>query len=129
LKRIAITENHLFSKAYSKGKKFWTPTVAVYVLNDYHAARLKKENPEKKFINRIGLTVTKKTGGAVERNRCKRVLREALRSVEINYGLRAGFLIVLVAQNATVKAKAPVVAADLLNAFSRLGMLMPRKSG
>ena len=128
MKRIAITENHLYSKAYAKGKKFVTPTVVVYVLTDYRAARLKKENPEKKYINRIGLTVTKKNGGAVERNRCKRVMREALRSVETEYGLRAGFLIVLVAREATAKTKTAVVASDMTNAFSRLGMLMPRRN-
>ena len=113
---------------YAKGKKFVTPTVVVYVLTDYRASRLKKENPEKKYINRIGLTVTKKNGGAVERNRCKRVMREALRSVETEYGLRTGFLIVLVARDATVKTKTAAVASDMAMAFSRLGMLMPRRN-
>jgi ribonuclease P protein component, eubacterial len=125
LKRISITENHLYSKVYAKGKKFVTPTVVVYVLIDYRAARFRKANPEKKFLNRIGLTVTKKNGGAIVRNRCKRVLRAALQSVELQYGLRTGFLIVLVARDATAVSKSPAVAEDLVRAFSKLGMLLP----
>lgn len=125
MKRISITENHLYSKVYAKGKKFVTPTVVVYVLIDYRAARFRKANPEKKFLNRIGLTVTKKNGGAIVRNRCKRVLRAALQSVELQYGLRTGFLIVLVARDATAVSKSPAVAEDLVRAFSKLGMLLP----
>lgn len=127
MKRISITENHLYSKVYARGKKFVTPTVVVYVLVDYRAARFRKQNPEKKFINRIGLTVTKKNGGAVVRNRCKRVLREALRSVESKYELRTGNLIVLVARDATATAKSHEIERDLTRAFSRLGMLMEAK--
>lgn len=125
MKRIAITENHLYSKVYAKGKKFVTPTVVVYMLVDYRAARFKKQNPEKKFINRIGLTVTKKNGGAVVRNRCKRVMREALRSIEAQYRLRTGFLVVLVARDATAVSKTSVVTSDMTKAFSRLDMLLP----
>ncbi|MGI6203164.1 MAG: ribonuclease P protein component [Eubacteriales bacterium] len=123
MKHISINENHLYSKVYARGKKFVTPTVVVYVLTDYRAARFRKQNPEKKFINRIGLTVTKRNGGAVVRNRCKRVLREALRGVESKYELRGGYLIVLVARDATAYAKSHEVERDLTRAFSRLGML------
>ena len=57
------------------------------------------------------------------RNRCKRVLREALRGVESKYELRGGYLIVLVARDATAYAKSHEVERDLTRAFSRLGML------
>jgi len=127
LKHISINENHLYSKVYAKGKKFVTPTVVVYVLTDYCAARFREQNPEKKFINRIGLTVTKRNGGAVVRNRCKRVLREALRSVEAKYELRGGNLIVLVARDATAYAKSHEVEKDLARAFMKLGMLSGTK--
>ena len=65
MKFKAICENHLFSKAYAKGKRFVTPSLAVYLLPDYAADRLQKEHPLKIRVNRIGLTVSKKIGGAV----------------------------------------------------------------
>ena len=40
MKFIAICENHLYSKAYSKGKRAVTSALAVYVLPDYKAKAL-----------------------------------------------------------------------------------------
>ena len=77
MKFRAIKENHLYQKAYHNGRKCQTGTVVVYVLRDRHAKRLQNENPQKTFVNRIGLTVTKRQGGAVVRNRIKRRLRAA----------------------------------------------------
>ena len=82
MKHIAIGENHLYSKAYSKGAKFVGKGVVVYVLKDLKAKLLKKAHPNKEMVNRIGLTVSKKMGHAVVRSRVKRILREGLRQVE-----------------------------------------------
>ena len=80
MKFNAITENHLYSKAYSKGKRFVTSSLAVYILPDYAAKKLAKAHPEKKVVNRIGLTTSTKLGGAVVRSRCRRIMREAFQT-------------------------------------------------
>lgn len=123
MKLYAISENHLFSKAYSRGKKCNAGHVSVYVLRDYHAGRLKKENPLKLTINRIGITATKKIGGAVVRNRVKRIIREAYRSVEKTHAVKKGFLIVIVARDSAKTQKTQNIISDLLYAFGRLDML------
>ena len=64
MKHIAISENHLYSKAYAKGDKFVARHLIVYILKDFKATRLMRANPEKEYINRIGLTVSKKIGKA-----------------------------------------------------------------
>ena len=74
MKLPAITENHLYSKAYARGKKFVGRFVVVYVLVDYAASKLQKANPTKEKINRVGITVTKKLGTAVVRSRAKRII-------------------------------------------------------
>ena len=124
MKNIAIKENHLYLKAYRQGKRFVGKTVAVYVLRDYAAARLKKEHPQKLFVNRLGLTVSKKIGGAVERNRAKRVIRAAYDTQRD--GLKTGFLIVISAREAINDAKSTDVARELESAFSKLEMKKDR---
>ena len=124
MKNIAITENHLYNKAYRQGKRFVGKYTAVYVLRDFAAARLKKENPQKVFVNRLGLTVSKKIGGAVERNRAKRVIRAAYD--EVRDGLKTGFLIVITAREAINDAKSTDVSRELEFAFSKLAMQKDR---
>ncbi len=122
MKFKAICENHLFSKAYSKGKRAVTSALAVYVLPDYQAKRLAKAHPQKTVVNRIGLTTSKALGSAVVRSRTRRVLREGLRQLEKERQLKRGYLIVIAARHAATKAKSTEIASHLNEAFTKLGM-------
>lgn len=122
MKLNALRENHLFSKAYSKGKRAVTSSLAVYVLPDYAAKRLANSHPEKKILNRIGLTTSTKLGGAVVRSRCRRIMREGLRTVEKEKELKKGFLIVIAARSAAVEKKSSDIKRELNIAFTKLGM-------
>ena len=123
MKFKAICENHLYAKAYAKGQKQVMTTVVVYVLRDYKAGLLQKQHPQKKRINRIGLTVTKKLGSAVQRNRVNRILREGYRALEKKTPVKKGYLIVLAARHAALRAKSTQIEQDLSKAFSAMGML------
>ena len=61
---VALKKNRIFRNLYG-GKRKVTPEFVLYY----------KKN--KLTFNRLGITVSKKIGHAVERNRAKRVLREA----------------------------------------------------
>ena len=122
MKFRAICENHLYQKAYSKGKRAVTSALAVYVLPDYMARRLANSHPQKKVVNRIGLTATKALGGAVVRSRARRILREGLRAIEKEKELKCGFLIVIAARRASVTMKSTEIKEHLDEAFTRLGM-------
>ena len=122
MKYNAICENHLYSKAYSKGKRAVTSALAVYVLPDYAAKRLAKAHPQKTVTNRIGLTTSTKLGGAVVRSRCRRILREGLYAIEKKKPLKRGFLIVIAARSAAVGLKSTDVEKQLDVAFTKLNM-------
>ena len=120
MKNIAIKENHLYNKAYKRGKSFVGKSIAVYVLKDYAAERLAKANPEKKQVNRLGLSVSKKLGGAVVRNRVKRIIRAAYDAQKAE--LKTGFLIVIGARGAATKKKSTDIERELVAAFHFLDM-------
>ena len=121
MKNIAIREHHLYNKAFQKGKRQVGKYVAVYVLRDLAAKRIMNANPEKKYVNRLGLSVSKKLGGAVQRNRAKRVVRAAYDTLKDE--LYTGNLIVISPRNAVLDAKSTQVAEEMRAAFSQLGLL------
>ena len=122
MKFKAICENHLYSKAYTRGKRAVTSALAVYVLPDYQAKRLAKAHPQKRIMNRYGLTTSTKLGGAVIRSRCRRIMREALRAIEGERELKTGFLVVIAARTAAVSLKSTDIKEQLDIALTKLGM-------
>jgi ribonuclease P protein component len=118
-----ISENHLYKKAYDHGKKYVCQHIVVYVLTDYHASRLQRENPLKQKINRIGLAVSKKTGGAVIRSRIRRILRAAYTRLEKECNVRKGYLVVIVARSSAASVKSTDIYENLYEAMSNINMI------
>jgi ribonuclease P protein component len=85
-----------FRRVYDEGQRFHTPFFSAFIL--------KTNTGERRF----GITVTKKIGGAVVRNRCKRRLRDVLRRycsiVKIEDLNSLGFDLVLNAKSALLDA-------------------------
>ena len=81
---VTIKRNHEFQRLYHKGKSAATPYLALYCRKN------------RRMENRLGLTVGKKVGGAVTRNRVRRRVREIYRLHEGQ--LRPGYDIVVVAR-------------------------------
>lgn len=89
-----LKHNHLFKRLYHKGNSQVTPFLAVYIL--------KNQNKSAQEMNLLGITVGTKLGGAVQRNRVRRKIREIYRLHEEQ--LKPGYLIVIVARNRCVNA-------------------------
>ncbi len=111
----SLKQNHLFSKAYKKGKKSVHKSVCVYCMRNY------RENG-----TYLGITVSTKQGGAVERNRAKRVIRAAYRNLsrEKNPFLK-DYILVIVARSGCYDGtfSSDDVKRDLRSAFDRLGIM------
>ncbi len=108
---VPLTQNHLFSRAYSRGKCETTKLVAVYLLKNY-----KKTPDGAPPRTTLGITVNRKLGKACKRNRVKRIIREAYRE---NYRfIKDGYIIVIAARSA---AFAPHVGTkDISDSLHRI---------
>ena len=95
-------------KFFRRGKSYVHPHVVLYVAKNRTGAP------------RIGLTATKKVGHAVQRNRARRIMREALREhLSPNCG---GYDIILVARARTPQLKSTELSKTLGKLFARAGL-------
>lgn len=86
-----------------------------------HRLMLMSIAPNSLEHNRYGFVVSKKLGTAVVRNRVKRVMREAVRSLHPH--LRAGHDVVIVARSAVVGQPYTVVLRTVQQLFVQAGVL------
>ena len=127
MKYTTLKEHHLYQKTFQRGARFSGRYLSVFVLRDFAAKRLMKENPEKKYYNRFGVSVTKKVGGAVQRSRAKRILRAGYRAIEPE--LKTGFLIVVSPREGILSIKSTDVERELRRGFGKLNMIAQRSEG
>ncbi len=106
---VSLKKNYEFRRLYDKGAKAAMPRLVLYC---------RKSRGGK---NRLGLTVGKKTGKAVVRNRVRRRLREIYRLNEQR--LVKGVDIVIVARTAAVSATFRELEEDFLKAANKLGLI------
>ena len=99
MKFKSINKNNQFIRAYKKGQSFIYPSLVVYVMKQRYGGL------------RIGITSSKKIGGAVKRNRSRRVVREAVRSLGLDRNLN--YDLIFVCRGKTAREK-PARLADLI---------------
>lgn len=111
-KIITLNKNREFSRIYSRGMSYVSPVLVVYILKN-------RENTA-----RMGITTSKKIGNAVQRNRARRVMREAYRALLPR--IRPGFDIVLVARKKTWSIKMGEVLKILSKNLSQARVLVTK---
>lgn len=102
----------------AKGERFHSRAFSLQA-----APRDKVEGPA-----RFGFTVTRKAGGAVERNRMRRRLREALRRAA-PLEARPGFDYVIVARRSSLDAGFDQLVSELARALRLIGARKARPGG
>ena len=86
-----LKTNSDFRRAYGRGKSYTNPALVMYVRKNRAGSC------------RIGITASKKIGNAVQRNRARRVIREAFR--QVNLPLKGNYDVIFVARTKTVYKK------------------------
>ena len=103
-----IRRNSEFSRCYARGKSYVHPQLVLYVY------KTKSKN------TRVGLTATKKIGGAVQRNRARRVMRAAI-AEHLDYNI-GGYDLVFVARAQTTKIKSTQLSKTVAKLLEKAGL-------
>lgn len=104
-----LKTNSDFRRAYMRGKSYTNPALVTYVIKN------------RAGICRVGITASKKIGNAVERNRARRVIREAFRT--INEPICGNYDIVFVARTRTVYKKSTEIRQVMISSLKQAGLI------
>lgn len=108
----ALKLNHIFRRLYST-QGYANSCLVLYARRNHLSA------------NRVGITVSKKLGGAVVRNRVRRRIREVYRLHESQFG--AGWDIVVVARSRAISVSFEKLTDSYLSLAQKAGLLLPEQ--
>ena len=101
-----------FQNAYQNGNKYWNRYFVIYVLNtDFKALRL-------------GITVSKKAGKSVQRNRIKRLIRESFR--QLRPKIKIGYDVVVVGRTSASRLTCQEAENALVHLFQKAAIFNHR---
>lgn len=110
-KIVAINENRDFKRIYAKGKSAISPILVTYVY----------KNRGKKL--RVGITASKKTGNAVQRNRSRRIIRAALQALLPQIDKNRNVDLIFVSRGKTPYVKSTAIQKTMLMHLKEAGLL------
>ncbi|MBE7024551.1 MAG: ribonuclease P protein component [Ruminococcaceae bacterium] len=108
-KTVSIRQNHEFRSLYYKGGSKASGLLVVYFKKNRYGQ------------SRLGITVSKKVGNAVTRNRVRRLIKENYRLMEPE--IRDGYDVVIVARTRMAEADFHSSGASLRMLFGKCGLL------
>ena len=110
-KRERLRHGHEFRTVYERGRKTLGKLAVLYVL----------EEPGQPYVN-VGVVTSRAIGGAVQRNRARRLLREAYRVNK--HKLKDNLRMIIAARTAIRDKRLREVEAELLRLFDAAGILV-----
>ena len=113
-KIIKLKENYAFRRAYKKGKSFVSPFFVIYIVKNRRGGI------------HLGITAGKKIGGAVKRNRAKRVITAAFR--ECLPEIHEGYDFVIVARTRILDIKSTAAANSMKKLLNAAGVMKSMKA-
>ena len=107
----SLKKNRDFQVVYKNGRSYANKYLVMYIM----------ENDQNK--NRLGISVSKKVGNSVKRNRARRLMKESYRHLEENLPQHVHYDFVIIARNTISGKKCAEVEKSLLSAMKRAGVI------
>jgi len=108
MKKYNIRKNSEFRTVYKRGKSFSNYLLVLYIYRN------------NSNFNRMGVSISKKVGKSVTRNRIKRLIKECYRLNSDN--INQGFDLVFIARNPAKGKSYKDIEKSIINLFNKAGL-------
>ncbi|MGE0130040.1 MAG: ribonuclease P protein component [Blastocatellales bacterium] len=112
-----LRNSQQFRRVYDQGYRLHTPFFSAFILRN--------DGGEQRY----GITVTRKIGNAVVRNRCKRRLREIVRKYELGDSSLGGFDLVINVKTGLAEADFKQIQEAFSRVMDRFQDFVKKQSG
>ncbi|MGM0414419.1 MAG: ribonuclease P protein component [Bacillota bacterium] len=109
----SLKKNSHFQRVYKNGSSKASKYLVVYWL----------DNRNNNSLNRYGITISKKIGNAVVRNKLKRRIKEILRKWDDNNYIKSGLDIVIIARKPVIDLDYHQIKKDLKKLFYKCSLI------
>ncbi|BDB03495.1 ribonuclease P protein component [Clostridium botulinum] len=109
MKENKIRKNKEFRHVYRRGKSYSNKLLVLYVCKNRYN------------INRLGVSVSKKVGKSVVRNRVKRLIKESYR-LNLDKDMKQGYDLVFIARNSSNDKDYKDIESALINLLKKAGI-------
>lgn len=107
MKKINIVKkNTEFSYIMKEGKKYYCDILNLYIIKNYYN------------YNRFGISISKKIGSAVVRNKFKRQIKDIIDNLDIKFN---GYDILLISRSNLKDSNYLYIKSNILNLFNMIG--------
>lgn len=113
----SLKKNSHFQRVYNNGRSKASKYLVVYWL----------ANKKQYSVNRYGITISKKIGNAVVRNKIKRRIKEILRKWDDNNYIKSGFDIVIITRKPVIDLSYHQIKEDLKRLLYKSSLIDSKK--
>lgn len=112
-RKYRLKKQQDFNRVYNRGKSFSNRELVVYY--NYN-----KEIPKQ----RLGISVSKKVGNAVVRNRIRRIIKEVVRQLQRDNRLKSNIDIIIIARQPTAKMQYQDFKRSIIDLFYKSSIVI-----
>ncbi len=112
-KKYRLKKRHEFNRVYNRGRSYSNRELVLYVYNN-------KNTPQQ----RLGISVSRRVGNAVVRNRIRRLIKEVVRQLQKDFKLKDNVDLIIIARQPSAEMNYQDFQRSIIDLFKKSSIVI-----